>query len=274
MHKIEKGYFGTKWMSLTNQPAMGFAWMVTALMVASTPFRGRWFFGFTGIRSSSSKVSQPSITFPNTVYLEQDKIWSRVPAAWTKLLTWDQWRAEGHMWGTTDCRWCWVQSWPLRELLWSCASSHPWSHPGVRIFVTTGLLQNKGAPEISLPKCSRPLFQYLLGLQSVPWSPGKSKNVNIANSCLCINSLSSSPWCFVWTCNCCSSLFHTRPGNFHKSDEKYFRYFRILIKVDFTKIFCKPLRVNITNHLVPWGTAHKRAPFWCLPHSCEPWQTC
>ena len=74
MHKIEKGYFRTKRMSLTNQPAMGFAWMVTALMVASTPFRGRWFFGFTGIRSSSSKVSQPSITFPNTVYLEQEKI--------------------------------------------------------------------------------------------------------------------------------------------------------------------------------------------------------
>ena len=66
-------------MSLTNQPAMGFAWMVTALMVASTPFRGRWFFGFTGIRSSSSKVSQPSITFPNTVYLEQEKLWSGVP---------------------------------------------------------------------------------------------------------------------------------------------------------------------------------------------------
>ena len=87
MHKIEEGYFGTKRMSLTNQPAMGFAWMVTALMVASTPFRGRWFFGFTGIRSSSSKVSQPSITFPNTVYLEQEKIWSEVPTAGSKMLT-------------------------------------------------------------------------------------------------------------------------------------------------------------------------------------------
>ena len=100
----------------------------------------------------------------------------------------------------------------------------------------TGLLQNKGAPEISLPKCSRPLFQYLLGLQSVPWSPGKSKNVNTANSCLCINSLSSSPWCFVWTCNCCSSLFHTRPGNFHKSDDICFRFIKICTS-NFTKNF-------------------------------------
>ena len=54
---------------------MGLAWMVTALMVASTPFRGRWFFGLTGIRSSSSKVSQPSITFPNTVYLGEKNDW-------------------------------------------------------------------------------------------------------------------------------------------------------------------------------------------------------
>ena len=112
----------------------------------------------------------------------------------------------------------------------------------------TGLLQNKGAPEISLPKCSHPLFQYLLGLQFVPWSPGKSKNVSITYSCLCINSLSSSPWCFVWTCNCCSSLFHTRPGNFHKSDEIYFRFIKI------QGILQKFLQATPNNHHQPLGT--------------------
>ena len=53
--------------------ARGLAWMVMSLMKASTPLSGRWFLALTGIRSSSSSVSHPSITFPNTVYLEGEE---------------------------------------------------------------------------------------------------------------------------------------------------------------------------------------------------------
>ena len=202
---------------------MGLAWMVTALMVASTPFRGRWFFGLTGIRSSSSKVSQPSITFPNTVYLGQRREeWLKVSSKFQVCSL----EIQGWLWSVCEK--------PLAPVgVWSRVG-HRENSPcfvfqvildlilvlqilfkrGNSSMIWSGWYGGITRPEIFLPKCSLLPFLYLLGLLSEPWNPEKilfgKTNLNYQNVL----------WCSLWTCNCCSNPSHTRPRNFHMSGGK------------------------------------------------------
>ena len=153
---------------------MGLAWMVTALMVASTPFRGRWFFGLTGIRSSSSKVSQPSITFPNTVYLgERREEWLKVSPKFQVCSL----EIQGWLWSVCEK--------PLAPVgVWSRVG-HWEDSPGLVFQIildliltqiyfeltNTDLVKTQVRPGTFLPKCFLHPFRYLLDLLSVPWSP-------------------------------------------------------------------------------------------------------
>ena len=270
MHKMEKGYFGTKWMFLTNQPAMGFAWMVTALMVASTPFRGRWFFGFTGIRSSSSKVSQPSITFPNTVYLEQGKIWSGVPSVSCSL------EVKGGLGGICEE--------PLAAVGVGSRVGHWENSSGLVLQVILDLILVSGFVSHIQGLCKTrahlkfPSPNALTPFSSICWvsslyheALGRAKMsvLHILAFALILSQVHLDVSCehaiVVVVCSTQGQEIFTSLMKYILDLSKY-KYF--------PKIFCKPLQIIITNHLVPWGIAHKRAPFWCLPHSCEPWQTC
>ena len=150
--------------------------MVTPLMVASTPFRGRWFFGLTGIRSSSSKVSQPSITFPNTVYLGGRSlriksshfliICSLEVQGWLgsvcekPLTTIGVWSRVGHRENSP----CFV----FQVILDLILVLQIWFKRGNSSMIWSWWYGGLTRPEISLPKCSLLPFPYLLGLLSEP----------------------------------------------------------------------------------------------------------